>query len=277
MQGKTVVITGATAGIGAVAAEDLARQGARIVLAARNAARAEAMLAKLRQINPEAAHTAYIADLSRIAEVKRVAAEIAVAEPKIDVLINNAGAMFGTRQITAEGLEMTFALNHMAYFVLTTALLDRIKATPGARIISTASNAHRAGRLDFNDLLSKKSYNGFRVYGTTKLCNILFTRRLRHVLHGTGVRVFCLHPGFVASEFGDNNGGLFGFVFRLLKKIAAISPEEGARTIVYLASHKKLDHRTYWYKCKPAQCSDAARDEEAAMRLWEVSEKLAWG
>lgn len=277
MQGKTVVITGATAGIGAVAAEKLAKRGARIVLVARNADRAEAMLAKLRQINPEAAHTAHIADLSRIAEVKRVAAEIAVAEPKIDVLINNAGAMFSQRRTTNEGLEMTFAVNHMAYFVLTTALLDRIKATPGARIISTASDAHRYGRLDFGDLLSKNSYRGFRVYGTTKLCNILFTRQLRWLMHGTGVRVFCLHPGFVASEFGDNNGGLFGLAFKLVKKIAAISPERGARTIVYLASHKKLDHRTYWYKCKPARCSDAARDEEAAKRLWEISEKLAYG
>lgn len=277
MQGKTVVITGGTSGIGAVAVEELARRGARIVLVARDSARADAMLAKLRRIGPEAAHTVHIADLSLMAEVKRVGAEIAAAEPQIHVLVNNAGAMFSKRLVTPEGLEMTFALNHMAYFVLTKALVTRLVATPGARIISTSSDAHRVGRLDFDDLQSEKNYRGFRVYGTTKLCNILFTRHLRQLMHGTGVRVFCFHPGFVDTQFADNNRGMFGIGIRLLKKIAAISPEKGARTLIHLASAWKLEHRIYWYKCRPATCRDAARDEAAAKRLWEISERLANG
>jgi retinol dehydrogenase 12 len=280
MKGKTVVITGGTSGIGEVAAEELARRGARIVLVARSAERADDTMARLTVANHDVKHAVHFADLSHLADMKRVAAEIAATEPKIDVLINNAGAMFAKREGTFDGLEMTFAVNHMAYFVVTMGLLDRLKATPGARIVSTASDAHKAGRLDFSDLQAQKSYSGFRVYGTSKLCNILFTRELARRLQGSGVTAVCLHPGFVATRFGDNNDSLLlGTLFGLIKQIAAISPEKGARTIVHLATSRDVEGKggTYWHKCAPIAPSAAGRNDADAKRLWEASEKIAYG
>src|SRR5580704_8581570 len=165
MRGKVVVITGATSGIGWVAAEKLARMGARLVLIARDRSRGEATLARLREAGPGASHTVHYADLSTMAEMKRVAGEIAAAEARVDVLINNAGALFSSRQVTTDGLEMTFATNHMSYFVVTLGLADRLRATPGARVVNTSSDAHRRARLDFSDLQSSKGYRGFPVYG----------------------------------------------------------------------------------------------------------------
>src|ERR1035438_10033209 len=178
MNGKVVVITGATSGIGWVAAEKLAGMGARLVLIARDRARGEATLVKLREAGPGAAHPIHYPDLATIAEMKRVAGEIAAAEPRVDVLINNAGALFSSRQVTADGLEMTFATNHMSYFVATHGLAERLRATPGARVVHTSSDAHKRAHLDFDDLQSAKGYRGFPVYGRSKLCNILFTREL---------------------------------------------------------------------------------------------------
>ncbi|MGA7674521.1 MAG: SDR family oxidoreductase [Rhizomicrobium sp.] len=277
MQGKTVVITGATSGIGEVAAVELARQGARIVFVARNPLRRDTTLARLSVVNDKVKHTAYLADLSRLSEMKRVAGEIAAAEPKIDVLINNAGAVFTKRETTADGLEMTFATNHLAYFVVTNLLLANLKATPGARIVSTSSDAHKSGKLNFDDLQSEKSYVGFRVYCNSKLENILFTRELARRIAGTGVTANCLHPGFVASSFGDNNGGWTEFAFGLLKKIAAISPEDGAKTIVYLASSPDIAGQSggYYYKCAPSTPTAAAQNDADAKRLWEISAKIA--
>src|SRR6266481_2177778 len=232
MQEKTVVITGATSGIGQVAAETLAGMGARLVLVARDKTRGEAALARLKQIAGGTGHTLHYADLSRISEVKRVAGEIAAAEPRIDVLINNAGALFGTRQVTPDGLEMTFATNHMAYFVVTLGLAERLKATAGARVVNTSSDATKHRRTDFDNLQSPKRYRGFPVYGKSKLCNILFTRELARRWNGTGVTVNCLHPGFVATRFGDGSGGFFERVVGVAKHFA-ISPAEGAKTIVH--------------------------------------------
>ncbi len=279
MKGKTVVITGGTSGIGEVAAVELARRGARIVLVARNLQRADDAMARLTVANHDVQHAVHFADLSHLADMKRVAADIAAAEPKIDVLVNNAGAVFAEREITSDGLEMTFAVNHMAYFVVTMGLLERLKATPGARIVSTASDAHKAGRLDFNDLQTEKNYRGFRVYCTSKLCNILFTRELARRQQGSGVTAVSLHPGFVATRFADNNRGLMGNAFGVLKKIAAISPEKGARPIVQLASSPEVAGKGggYWHKCAPAQPSAAAQNDADAKRLWDVSERLANG
>jgi len=198
MKGKTIVITGGTSGIGEVAAAALARMGARIVLVARNKARAEATSARLRKSGPDVVHSVYLGDLTRLAEMKRVAAEIANREPPIDVLINNAGALFGTRRLTEDGLEHTFALNHMSYFVVTDALRERLIGTGAGRIVNTASAAHQGATLDFDDLQSAKSFGAMRAYSCSKLCNILFTRELARRLQGTGVTANCLHPGFVA-------------------------------------------------------------------------------
>lgn len=275
MEGKVVVMTGATSGIGEVAAERLAEAGATILFAARDQRRAEATLARL-AAKSRAPHRFYRADLSSLSEMKRVGAAIAAEAPRIDVLINNAGAMFSARRETADGLETTFALNHMSYFVLTAALLEKLKASAPARIVNTASAAHQGARLDFDDLQSEKGYSAMRAYGRSKLCNILFTRELARRLQGTGVVANCLHPGFVATRFGDEAGGVIGRLFPLAKLFGR-RPEKGAETIVYLASSPDAASESgfYYFDCRKTTPSAAAQDGEAARRLWAASEKLA--
>ena len=276
MQGRVVVITGGTSGIGAVAAERLAGMGARIVLVARDKTRGEVALARLRSGNPRLAHSVHYGDLSRISEVKRLAAEIAAAEPRIDVLMNNAGAMFGSRRVTEDNLELTFAVNHIAYFVLTMGLRERLFTSSPARVVNTASDAHRGCKLDFDDLQSARGFSGFKVYGRSKLCNILFTRELSRRWSGKGVTANCLHPGFVATRFGDDSGGLLSGAVRLAKTFA-ISPEKGAETMVYLASSPDVAGVSgeYFYQRRPATPTTEARDDAAAERLWMESAKLA--
>ncbi|HEX2592684.1 MAG TPA: SDR family oxidoreductase [Rhizomicrobium sp.] len=278
MQGKVVVVTGGTSGIGEVAATELAKKGARIVLIARDRGRAADTLAKLKAANPTVAHTAHYAELSSIAEMKRVAAEVAAAEPKIDVLVNNAGAVFLARHESIDGLEMTFATNHMAYYVLTNILLPNLKAAGNARIVSTASDAHKAGKIDFDDLQLKKSYSTFRAYGTSKLENILFTRELAHRLEGSGVTANCLHPGFVGTRFGQNNAksGFMKTVARIAMSFG-IKPEEGAKTIIYLATSPDVEGKSggYYYKTKLAKPTAAAESDADAKRLWDLSRELS--
>src|SRR5471032_3049758 len=273
LQCKTVVITGATSGIGEVAAVHLADQGARIVFTARDPARAADTMAKLQRANPAAGHAVHIADLYTLAEMKRIGALLA-AEPQIDVLVNNAGALFNKRQETADGLEITFAVNHMAYFVITNLVLPHLK--PGARIVTTASNAHRGAKLYFDDLQSRRSYTGFPVYSKSKLANILFNRELARRTP-QGVTANALHPGFVATRFGDNSGGLMRTVLKVAKPIGAISPEEGAKTIIYLASSADVAGVTgeYFFECKPITPTAEARNDADAKRLWEMSEAIA--
>src|SRR5215471_11101604 len=276
MKGKTVVITGGTSGIGEVAALELAQMGARIVLVGRDKPRAQTTLARLRERGPGLAHTVHYADLTRLAEMKRVAAQIAGAEPRIDVLINNAGAMFAARRVTEDGLERTFALNHMAYFVVTAGLRERLTASAGARIVNTASDAHRGAMLDFDNLQSEKGFGAMQAYGRSKLCYILFTRELARRLHGTGVTANCLHPGFVATRFGDQSGGLISHMVRLAK-FFAISPAEGAETMVYLASSPDVAEVTgqYFYRSVPITPSSWAQDDRSALLLWQRSAALA--
>jgi NAD(P)-dependent dehydrogenase (short-subunit alcohol dehydrogenase family) len=277
IQGKVVVITGATSGIGLIAAERLATLGARIVLVARDPARAQATLARLAAASPGASHSVRYADLSRLADMKRVAGEIAAAEPRVDALINNAGALFSRRSVTEDGLERTFALNHMSYFVLTAALRHSLIAAAPARIINTASNAHRNGHLDFDDLQSAESYRGSRAYGTSKLCNILFTRELARQLAGLGVTANSFSPGFVATRFGDEAGGIASVALRAAKLLVARSPEVGARTLVYLASSPDVADVSgeFFYKCGPGKLTPEAQNDDKARRLWAVSEEIA--
>jgi NAD(P)-dependent dehydrogenase (short-subunit alcohol dehydrogenase family) len=276
MRGKTVVITGGTSGIGEVAAETLAKMGARIVLIARDTLRGAAMLARLRSQAPNLAHAIYFADLTRLSEMKRVAAQIATTEPPIDVLINNAGAMFARRRLTEDGLETTFALNHMAYFVLSEKLHERLLAAGAARVINTSSASHRGATLDFDDLQSAKSFGPIRAYGRSKLCNILFTREPARRLRGAGVTVNCLHPGFVATRFGDQSGGLISHL-TWFAKFFAISAAKGAETIIYLASAPEVAEITgqYFYKCLPIAPSSLALDDRLASMLWQRSTALA--
>jgi NAD(P)-dependent dehydrogenase (short-subunit alcohol dehydrogenase family) len=277
MQGKTVVVTGATSGIGEVAAMKLAAMGARIVFVARDAGRAQATLAAIERVAPGGGHRFLTAELSLMAEARRVGEAIAASEPRVDVLVNNAGAIFSDRRVTMEGLEMTFALNHMAYFALTQALRGRLVASAPARIVSTASAAHAGARLDFDDLQCARGYSGQRAYRRSKLANILFTRELARRLAGTGVVANCLHPGFVASRFGDEAGGWLGWAFAVAKRCAAISPEQGADTLVFLASAPEAADVSgeYFVKRKPAKPSAAARDAAAGEILWDRSELFA--
>ncbi len=270
MKGKTVVVTGGTSGIGEVAAEKLAEMGARIVLVARDISRGAGTLARLREKAPGLAHTVHYADLTCISEMKRVAAEIAEAEPRIDVLVNNAGAMFSTRKLTTDGLEYTFALNHIAYFIVTGGLRERLVASAPARIVSTASSAHQSASLDFDDLQLAKNFGPMKAYSRSKLCNILFTRELAR-------RAPELHANcFVATRFADESGGLISR-FAGLAKLLAISPEKGADTIIYLASSPKIAATTgrYFYKRRPIVPSQAAQDDRTALSLWERSAALA--
>ena len=279
IHGKVVVITGATSGIGQIAATRLAALGARIVLVARDRGRADATLARLKEAGPNGGHSAHLADLSILAEMKRVGREIAAAEPRVDVLINNAGNVFPTRRVTADGLECTFATNHMAYFVLTHELRERLASSAPARVVSTASRAHVRHQLDFDDLQLANGYSIMTAYGRSKLANILFTRELARRLAGAGVTANCLHPGFVSTGLGQRNGGFFGTVVRFFFRLAG-PPEPGAETIVHLASSPAVAAITGGYFVpvgQKAEPSPAARDDLAARRLWEESEKIAGG
>jgi NAD(P)-dependent dehydrogenase (short-subunit alcohol dehydrogenase family) len=274
MRGKVCVVTGATSGIGLETARRLAAMGARIVMVGRDRARGAAALARV----PGAA--IHYADLSRIAEMKRVAAEVAAAEPAIDVLLNNAGAAFQPRQVTDDGIEKTFALNHLSYFVLSNLLLGNLRAAAaargGARIVNVASRAHERATLDFDDLMFEKNYFGTKSYARSKLCNILFTRELARRLAGTPITANALHPGFVKTRIGDSVGGVYALIFKTLKLLQAIPLEEGAATPTYLASSPEAAKTTgqYFSSCRVRTPSAAAQDDEAARRLWDVSVKL---
>lgn len=274
MQGKTVVITGATSGIGEVAALELAGMGARIVAVARSKARGEATLAQLNEQAPAVKHRIVYGDLAELADMKRVAAEIAASEPRIDVLINNAGALFSQREVTKDGFERTFALDHLSYFVVTAGLRERLLATPGARIINTSSDAHMGARFDIDDLQTEK-YTGMQAYARAKLENILFTRELARRLKGTNVTANALHPGVVATRFGHESGGIVSSLLKVVQRFA-ISPEKGAETIVYLASSPTVAGVSgeYFYKSKPKTPARAAQDDRLAAALWEKSVAL---
>jgi NAD(P)-dependent dehydrogenase (short-subunit alcohol dehydrogenase family) len=276
MQGKTVVITGATSGIGEVAAIELAKMGARVVFTARSAAKGAETLARLKAVSRGAEPTLVLGDLSTIAGMKAVGAALAAQAPSIDVLLNNAGAFFEKREVTSDGLEKTFAVNHMAYFVVTEML--RPTFTPTARVVSTASVAHQFGKVDFDDLQSTKGYRraGMEAYGTSKLMNILWTRELARRLAGTGATANCVHPGGVNTGFGDNNPGVLGALFKLGKRFM-LTPEQGADTLNYLASSPDVAGQTggYWTKRKRIEPSVAARDDAAGRRLWAESARIA--
>jgi len=272
MEGKVVVITGGTSGIGQAGALKLAGMGARIVLVARDRARGEATLTRLGEANSRAEHAVHYADLSLMSETRRVAADIAQGEQGIDVLINNAGALFGRREVTTEGLEKTFALNHMSYFVLTEGL--RARLADDGRVVSTASDAHRGARFRIDRLQSER-YRSFGAYSLSKLCNILFTRELARTFAGTGITANCQHPGVVASRFFDGKPGLMGMAIKLVKPFA-ISNERGAETLVYLASSDEVSGVTgqYFSKCRPAIPTTEGRNDESARELWKKSVRL---
>ena len=276
MSGKTCLVTGATSGIGEVAALELAKKGAHIVLVGRSRDKAEGTADRIRRESGNPSVEYLLADLSSRAEVRRLADEVKGRYPRLDVLINNAGAMFDPRRESVDGIEMTWALNHLAYFLLTDLLLDTLKAGAPSRIVSVASDAHRmVSGIDFDDIEGKKTYKPFRIYGQSKLANILFTRELARRLEGSGVTANCLHPGFVATNFTSGEGWTFR-LFQVMAKVFAITPEKGAESTVYLASSPEVEGVSgqYFAKCRTAKPTRAALDDGAARRLWELSERM---
>jgi NAD(P)-dependent dehydrogenase (short-subunit alcohol dehydrogenase family) len=271
---KTIVITGGTNGIGLAAAEALAARGENVVIVGRNDTRVRIAAAQIRAAaKKEATVEALIADLSSQAGVRKLAQEILDRYPALDVLVNNAGAMYTSRQLSPDGIELTWAVNHLAPFLLTTLLLDRLKATPGARIVTTASDAHIGAHIPFDDLNAERSYGGFRRYKESKLANILFTGELARRLEGTGTAAYCFHPGLVATGFARNNGVLLGLAMRLVM-MGARTPEQGAQTLVWLATApgNDLASGAYYVDMKRGAPSPEAEDMGAAKRLWDVSE-----
>jgi NAD(P)-dependent dehydrogenase (short-subunit alcohol dehydrogenase family) len=234
LNGKICLITGATAGIGEVTARRLAGMGATVTIVGRSAERAAATAARIKAATGATVEI-LIADLSSQAEIRRLANDFLARHSQLDVLVNNAGAIFRRRLESVDGIEMTWALNHMSYFLLTNALLGALQASAPSRIVNVASDAHYRAQINFADPQFKHGYDMWRAYGQSKLANILFTTELARRLDGAGVTANVLHPGFVASNFGKNNGGLFGFMIGLAQRVAAIGPEAGAETSVYLA------------------------------------------
>lgn len=275
MKGRVCLITGGTNGIGLETARALAKMGAKVVIVGRNPAKTEDTVAQLKQ-STGSQHIDYlIADLSLMAQVRQLADDFKARYDRLDVLLNNAGAMFTNRQLTSEGLEMTFALNHLSYFMLTNLLLDILVDTAPARIINVSSDAHRIGELDFDNLQGEKSWHAFKIYGASKLMNILFTKELAHRLENTGVTANALHPGMVSTSFGRNNGAIWNFIFMLTRPFSK-SPADGAKTSVYVASAPELTTVSgqYFDDAQLKQPSKAAYDVEAQQRLWTISEEI---
>jgi NAD(P)-dependent dehydrogenase (short-subunit alcohol dehydrogenase family) len=275
MHENVCMVTGATSGIGFVTAQALARDGATVIVVGRNPARGAATVDRIQGETGNSAVELMVADLSVQVQVRQLASEVQRRFAHLDLLINNAGALFGQRQLTEEGIEMTFALNHLAYFLLTNLLLDRLKASPSARIVNVSSEAHRGSRLDFSNLQGQIRYRGWRAYAQSKLANILFTYELARRLEGTGVVTNALHPGFVATNFGRNNHGFTAMLWRVLQ-LAAISPEQGAETILYVANAPEVKGISgkYFVKQKAVDSSAVSYDRAAAERLWQVSAEI---
>lgn len=275
LTGKTVVLTGATSGIGRATALGLADEGARLILVGRTPERCEETLAEIRRRTGRDDAVMLRADLSSLKEARRLADEVLAHADRVHVLLNNAGVTLYHRQLTVDGLEGTFATNHLAYFLLTGLLLPRLRESAPARIVNVASDAHRFGRLDLNDLQNEQRYRALRVYAQSKTANLLFTQELARRIAGSGVSVNALHPGGIRSNLGRSEGKALEVV-RKLVGLFLKSPEEGARTSLYLACSPEVEGVSgrYYAKCRERTPAAHARDPELARRLWERSEAL---
>ena len=273
--GKVCLITGGTGGIGLATAQELARRGAEVVLVGRERARGEAAVATIRQETDGASVSFMGADLSSQADTRRFAEAFLARYGALHVLINNAGAMYGQRELSVDGIEMTFALNHLGYFLLTHLLLDRLKASAPARIVVVSSEAHQSASADFADAEPTSRFDGWKAYCRTKLANVLYTYELASRLQGTGVTVNAVHPGFVATDIGETHGFMKPFLWRFFTWFAH-TPDIGARTVVDLAADPALDGVTgrYYEEEKEKRSSKASYDESAARDLWALSERL---
>jgi retinol dehydrogenase-12 len=274
LRGQVCLVTGATSGIGEVTAHALARMGATVVVLGRNPEKGAATLASIQQVSGNPSVDFLLADLTDQGQVRRAAAEFRERHARLDVLINNAGGFFWRRQESVDGIEMTLALNHLAPFLLTNLLLDRLKASAPARVINVSSDVHRSVQMDFDDLQMERSYSAWKAYGRSKLALTLFTYELARRLGGSQVTANAVHPGFVATGIGLTNA--FLRLFQPVMRLFAKSPEEGAETSIYLASSPDVESVTgaYFADKEAVPSSAASHDEAAAERLWEISAEL---
>jgi len=278
MRGKTCLVTGATSGIGAVTALELARLGATVVVAGRNAAKCRARVDAIR-LETGGRIEAVVADLASQAQVRRMAAEVASRFERLDVLVNNAGTYLFDRTLTVDGLEKTFAVNYLSHFLLTNLLLDRLAASPSSRVVCVSSVAHLHGRIDFDNLQGERHYDRLDAYSRSKLAILMFAYELARRRGGARPTANALHPGIVATNLGSENGFVRGWLrvrVRNLVNRSMITPEEGARTSVLLASSPDAEGITghYFDQGRDVRSSPASYDEAVARRLWEVSEEL---
>ncbi len=272
MTGKVCLITGATSGIGAVTARELARMGCSVVITARDQRKAEIAVDKLRAESGSIKIDGLVADLSSQDQVRNLAAEFMRQHNRLDVLINNAGAIYLRRYLSRDGIEMTFAVNHLAPFLLTNLLLEMVIDSTPARIINVASNSHEGQEIDFDDLESQRNYNFMRAYGRSKLANVMFTFELSRRISGSSVTANAVHPGLVGTNMGANNGWLVN-LFLPLFRLISLSPEEGAETSIHLASSPEVEGMSgkYFIQKRAVPSSPSSLDKEKARQLWEVS------
>ena len=277
MAGKSVLVTGGTGGIGRATAIGLAALGARVGITGRDQARTVAAAAGIRAATGNAAVDAFAADMSAQAGVRRLAAQVAGTYPRLDVLVNNVGGFWAHRHVTADGLERTFALNHLAPFLLTNLLLGRLTASAPARVVTVSSGAQASGRINFEDLQGERNYSGQRAYSQSKLANVMFTYELARRLDGTGVTATVLHPGVVRTSFGAEDQAAYFAVMSRVARLFMKTPAQGAVTSIYLASSPDVEGITgrYFANRKPKTANKAAYDTAAAAWLWQASAGLA--
>jgi NAD(P)-dependent dehydrogenase (short-subunit alcohol dehydrogenase family) len=275
LQGKYCLVTGATSGIGKETAVALATMGATVAIVARSKSKGEAALAEIKRVSGNDRVELYFADLSSMNAIRTLSDELHRRFERLDVLVNNAGAVFTERHDSVDGFELTFATNHLSYFLLTHVLLDLLAKSPSARVVNVSSEAHKSGKIDFGDLQGKQSWSGFTAYGTSKLFNILFTYELARHLTGTKITANCLHPGVIASGFGQNTSGVFRLGIKLIAPFIK-NPAEGAATSIYLASAPEVEGVTgkYFKDKKPVSSRKVTYNKDVARELWNISAKL---
>lgn len=276
MRGKVCMVTGATSGIGQVTAAALAMQGAHVIVVGRNRAKAQQVVGEIRRQTGNDAVWYLLADFSDLQQVRELAAAFSAQYSQLDVLVNNAGTYFNTRHPAPGGVEMTFHVNHLAHFLLTNLLLDTLTASAPARIVNVTSRAHEYDNMDFDDLGFERSYFGMKAYARSKLANLLFTYELARRLAGSGVTVNAVHPGGVATDIWRTNFPVLGPAIKWVMSLFALTPEEGADTLIYLASSPDVEGVTgkYFVEREAIASSPLSYDEQVAARLWEVSEQL---
>ena len=272
LQRRVCLVTGATSGIGQATARGLAALGATVLVVGRSEAKTRATVDQIKQVTGNPCVEGLLADLSSQQQVRALASTVLERAPQLHVLVNNAGAIYTKRSLSVDGIEMTFAVDHLAYFLLTSLLVERLRASAPARIINVASDAHAHARIDFDDLQGERGYRAFRAYGRAKLANILFTYELARRLAGSGVTANCLHPGLIATGFGHNNSGLLSLGLHIASPFIK-KPEQGAETSVYLASSPEVAAVSgqYFVNKRASKSSRVSYDVEVARRLWSSS------